>query len=116
MRTVRRRTRNTMDGRRVGLAFGVLLATALFTGCAAYSPGSLQQIHNELVWERQLECRKAWSAYESACRGELLMYQGMTESRFCHAWAKPRDINGLMIWPQHQLLPQPVDKRGRPCR
>lgn len=116
MRTVRRRAWNTMDGQRVGLAFAVLLATAVSTGCASYSPGSLQQIRNELVWERQLQCRRAWSAYESACRGDLLMYQGMTEMRFCHAWAKPRTVNGLTIWPQHQLLPQPIDKHGRPCR
>ena len=68
MRTVRYRTRSATDGRRVGLALAGLLTTLLFfTDCASHSPGSLQQIHNELVWERRIECRRAWSAYESAC-------------------------------------------------
>jgi hypothetical protein len=116
MRTVIDRTLSTKDGRRVGLAFATLLATTLLTGCTSYSSGSIRQIHNELVWERQLECRRAWSAYESACRGHLLMYQGMSETNFCRVWAKPRTVNGLMMWPPHNLLPQPVDKRGRPCR
>ncbi|HEY5680936.1 MAG TPA: hypothetical protein VIS55_12785 [Pseudomonadales bacterium] len=116
MRTVRHRARSTKDGRRVGLAFAGLLATAFFASCASYSAGSLNQIHSELVWERRIECRKAWSAYESACRGNLLMYQGMTEMSFCQAWAKPRTVNGLMVWPPHQLLPQSVDRHGRPCR
>lgn len=116
MRTVRYRTRSATDGRRVGLASAGLLTTLLFTGCASYSTGSLQQIHNELVWERRIECSRAWSAYESACGGNLLMYQGMTEMRFCYAWAKPRRVEGLVVWPQQHLLPQPVDRHGRPCR